>query len=171
MKKWLLNKSIPKPAFLLIIVLLSISAFLYGGITFLKMGIHYGTVSGYSMEHTLTDGTKLLYINADLKKINRGDIIAMSASMDNEPCHFVKRVIALPNESIKIKGNKVYINGELLDEPYAYYSSESQCDLSLTVPEDGYFIMGDNRMDSLDSCDFGPISKKLIVQVVLKIRK
>lgn len=169
MKEWLQRKSIPKPEFLLIVILLSIAFILQGGLLVFKIGIYYSTVSGKSMEKTLSDDSKLLLIKSDLKKIKRGDLVSIKA--DNEGSYnLLKRVIALPNENIKIKENKVYIDGQLLDEPYAYYSQSSKDDLNLTIPPDGYFVMGDNRLDSVDSRDFGPISKTLINSVALYIK-
>ncbi len=170
MKECLQRKSIPKPEFLLIVILLSIAFILQGGLLVLKICIYYSTVSGESMEKTLSDDSKLLLIKSDLKKIKRGNLVSIKA--DNEGSYnLLKRVIALPNENIKINGNKVYIDGQLLDEPYAYYSQSGKDDLNLTIPPDGYFVMGDNRLDSVDSRDFGPISKTLINSVVLKFRK
>ncbi len=171
MKEWLQRKSIPKPAFLLIVILLSIAFILQGGLSVLKIGIYYSTVSGNSMEKTLSDDSKLLLIKSDFKKIKRGDLVSIKAYNNEGSANLLKRVIALPNENIKIKENKVYIDGQLLDEPYAYYIQPSKDDLNLTVPPDGYFVMGDNRLDSVDSRTFGPISKTLISSVALKFRK
>lgn len=170
MNEWLQRRSISKPVFLLIVILLCTDFALHGGLLVLKIDIHYSTVSGDSMKKTLSDDSKLLLVKADFKEIKRGDLVSIEA-YDNKGRHdFLKRVIALPNENIKIKGKKVYINGHLLDEPYSYYRESSTDELTLTVPSDGYFVMGDNRLDSLDSRTLGPISKTLINYVVLKFK-
>lgn len=74
----------------------------------------------------------------------------------------VKRVIGLPGDVVDIHDGYVYINGEQLDEPYLHVlTNEKSLTYPLTVPEDSYFVMGDNRTVSLDSRDFGsvPIEK------------
>ncbi len=77
---------------------------------------------------------------------------------------FIKRVIALPGEHVTIKGGKVYINDELLDEPYLQdgVATEKTGEYyDLIVPEGTLFLMGDNREKSMDCRSFGcvPISK------------
>ena len=78
---------------------------------------------------------------------------------------FIKRVIGLPGEHVKIANNRVYINGELLDEPYlkkgTYTTWLDGAFVDIVVPEGTVFLMGDNRMQSTDSRRFGciPISK------------
>ena len=78
---------------------------------------------------------------------------------------YIKRVIGLPGEVLGIRGGKVYINDKLLNEPYAFHSAE---DFSLshyrlvTVPEDAYFMMGDNRESSSDSRVWGFLERKYI---------
>ena len=171
MKEWLQRKSISKPVFLLMIILISITFVLHGGILILKMGIYSGIGVGDSMMKTLSNESKLLFIKSDFKEIKRGDLVTFLINHNGENIQALKRVIALPNETIKIKENNVYIDGELLDEPYAYYIQPSKDDLNLTVPSDGYFVMGDNRIVSLDSRILGAISKTSIDSVVLKFKK
>lgn len=77
---------------------------------------------------------------------------------------FIKRVIGLPGEHLKIENNRVYINGELLDEPYLQESvltTEKGVYYDIVVPEGTVFAMGDNRTQSTDSRNFGcvPIEK------------
>ena len=75
----------------------------------------------------------------------------------------IKRIIALPGDTVEIRDNEVFVNGELLQEPYARMDPEAgrvlNGDLALlTVPEDMIFVMGDNRGKSLDSRSFGCVS-------------
>ena len=85
--------------------------------------------------------------------------------LDMGKTSYIKRVIALPGEHIKIANNSVYINGEKLDEPYlresVITSSLEGCYIDIVVPEGALFLMGDNRMQSKDSRSFGciPIEK------------
>ncbi len=85
----------------------------------------------------------------------RGDIIIFEYP-DNEEEWFIKRVIALPGETVEVRDGKVYINNSTtpLDEPYI--KEEPVEDFGpYTVPKDGYFVMGDNRNNSMmpDSAD------------------
>lgn len=96
----------------------------------------------------------------------RGEVVVFY--QDGE--YLVKRVIGLPGDEIDIRENKVWINGKPLDErDYIYiWDSTGQVvgvgiDYPLTIPEDHYFVLGDNRPDSSDSRYFGPISRKQIV--------
>jgi signal peptidase I len=80
--------------------------------------------------------------------------------------HFVKRVVGLPGDRLKIAGNHVVVNGERLDEPYARLSPCTDvCNLprEITIPPDHYFMLGDNRGESDDSRDWGPVPRDDLV--------
>ena len=113
-------------------------------------------VIGPSMEPNFNQGDILMLdkVTYRFSSVKRGDVISFSYSGTK---YLIKRVIGLPGESVEIKDNKVYINGMILEE---YYLTNSECpDFSITslgeekVPIDSYFVMGDNRSDSLDSRD------------------
>ncbi|MEG1536866.1 MAG: signal peptidase I [Clostridiales bacterium] len=92
---------------------------------------------------------KLAYIGEKIPQ--RGDIVVFTAPAEmNSRFDFVKRVIGLPGETLEIKDNAVYINGEALVEDYIYEAPLYTYG-PVTVPEDCYFMMGDNRNSSLDS--------------------
>lgn len=96
----------------------------------------------------------------------RGDVIVFKAPPEiSEEDEYIKRVIAVPGERVRVSGGHVYINDELLKEDYladtVYTAGGSflKDDQEYTVPEGKYFVMGDNRPHSLDSRFFGPITK------------
>ena len=104
---------------------------------------------------------KIKYNKNDIKRF---DIVVVK--MDKEL--LIKRVIGLPNEEIKYVDNKLYINGEYIKEPFlnddVYTTNFSLDDFKLKkIPENCYFVMGDNREVSLDSRTFGCFSKDKIL--------
>jgi len=110
-------------------------------------------ISG-SMEDTLQIddvylGSRLSYVFGDPE---RGEIVFFKFP-DNEEETFVKRVIGLPGEKIEIRDGKVYINdaAEPLYEPYLRETPRNEDFGPVVVPEDSYFMMGDNRNHSSDS--------------------
>lgn len=75
---------------------------------------------------------------------------------DDERIRLIKRVIGVPGDTIDIRDKKVYINGELLDEPYIKGETYPKSMVfPLVIPEHQFFVMGDNRENSMDSRDFG----------------
>lgn len=113
-------------------------------------------VDGDSMKNTLKNGDILLLYK--LSSINRFDIIVLDEERDNEK--IIKRVIGLPGDTVAIKKGKIYINDKVIDDEYAY-GETSDYD-KVTLGDDEYFILGDNRLISKDSRYFGPIKEKEI---------
>ena len=122
-------------------------------------------VSGHSMEPNFQNGdyiltNKLVYKMRDPK---RGDIVIFK-SPSNKDIDYIKRVIGLPGEIVMLKDQHFYINGVLLEERYEYNKpvygeSFMQEGEEIDVPQDHYFVVGDNRPGSSDSREFGPVSK------------
>ena len=108
-------------------------------------------VDGDSMKNTLKNGEILLLYK--LSSIDRFDIIVLDEEKDNEK--IIKRVIGLPGETVAIKKGKIYINDKVIDDEYAY--GETSDYNKVTLRDDEYFILGDNRLISKDSRYFGPI--------------
>ena len=105
-------------------------------------------VSGDSMSPTLGHDEIVVMLKTD--SLKRGDLIGFYY----QGKILLKRVIALPEDEVVIDGEgNVYVNEELLDEPYVTEKSLRDCDLEFpfTVPGDGYFVMGDKRTNSADS--------------------
>ena len=108
-------------------------------------------VDGDSMKNTLKNGDILLLYK--LSSIDRFDIIVLDEEKDNEK--IIKRVIGLPGETVAIKKGKIYINDKVIDDEYAYGQTSDYN--KVTLKDDEYFILGDNRLISKDSRYFGPI--------------
>lgn len=110
-------------------------------------------VSGDSMTNTLQNGEKLLLSSA-AGNPKYGDIVVIRR---DGATPLIKRVIGLPGDKIFINNStgEVFRNGEKLDEPYVKggYTPSKGLDAVYTVPEGGIFVMGDNRINSLDSRD------------------
>ncbi|QTM98650.1 signal peptidase I [Sediminibacillus dalangtanensis] len=131
-------------------------------------------VDGKSMEPTLYD-ENLIMVNKmayDLHNINRFDVIVFHA---NEKEDYVKRVIGTPGDTIEYKNDRLYLNGEPVEEEYLEPFKKDDGkplteDFSLDgvtgeseVPEGKLFVMGDNRRESLDSRYFGFVSQDEVV--------
>lgn len=105
-------------------------------------------ISGTSMEPSLKSGDIVVLLKGS--KLERGDLCSFSYSNKL----LIKRVIGLPGDSVYIDADgSVYINGGLLEEPYISEKALGECDLEFpyTVPENTYFLMGDQRASSIDS--------------------
>ena len=113
-------------------------------------------VNGTSMYPTL-EGNEIMLLNK-LGTIDRFDIVVLK--LDGENNNLIKRIIGLPGEKVEIKDNEIYINDELLVDDYGYgvtYNIDA-----VTLADDEYFILGDNRIVSLDSRVFGKINRSEI---------
>lgn len=114
-------------------------------------------VDGSSMKNTLKDNDILLLYK--LGSIKRNDIVVLDESYDNEI--IIKRIIGLPGETVAIKNGKIYVNNKEYDDKFAY-GETSDYD-KITLGDDEYFILGDNRIVSKDSRYFGPVKEKEII--------
>ncbi|MDR3563833.1 MAG: signal peptidase I [Negativicutes bacterium] len=108
-------------------------------------------VEGPSMRPTLLNGERLV-VNKFIyrfKTPERGDVLVFRFPKDPSR-DFIKRVIAIPGDTIEIKDSRVFLNGQLQNEPYILERSRIPFPLK-TVPEGHIFVMGDNRNNSEDS--------------------
>lgn len=115
------------------------------------------SVSGHSMETTLQDGDQLIVdkISYRFRDPKRYDIIVFPYQYE-ENVFYIKRIIGLPGETIQVKDGYTYINGERLESDiYGLETMESGGIASepITLGEDEYFVLGDNRNNSQDSRD------------------
>ncbi len=126
-------------------------------------------VSGSSMETTLSDGDNLLVdkITYRFSEPKRFDIIVFPFQYDTDT-YYIKRIIGMPGETVQIDydGN-IYINGSLMEESYGreVIQNPGRAAEPITLGEDEYFVMGDNRNNSSDSRDpsVGNIHRKDII--------
>ena len=127
-------------------------------------------VSGYSMEPTLDSGDFIITEKLSFRFGNpeAGEIIVLKNPRD-ESQDFIKRIIAVPGDTIKISSNTVFLNGQPLKENYLPPDTMTRSGAFLTegslvqVANNQYFVFGDNRNRSSDSRDWGPITKEEIV--------
>lgn len=144
------------PYIIIVVVVLLIKSFLVAPVR----------VVGPSMEHTLLNGDIMILdkISYRFNEIKRFDIVVVNS---NEGL-IIKRVIGLPGDKIEYKNNKLYINGEYYKEDYLDGDIKTS-DFILeeligneTIPQDYYFVLGDNREESKDSRTIGLIKEKQI---------
>ena len=83
----------------------------------------------------------------------RGDIIAFKPNGRENAHYYIKRIVGLPGETVQIKDNDIYINGEIISDPYAKDSMSTAgiAEEPITLGEDEFFVLGDHRSVSLDS--------------------
>lgn len=122
-------------------------------------------VDGASMEPNFHDNEFILVnkISYLISTPKRGDPIIIRFPGDPDHKKYIKRVIALPGETIEIRDTKVYINNKKLDEYYLAPNTPTYPDLKKTLAAEEYFLMGDNRTNSSDSRVWGPCPKKDII--------
>ncbi len=110
-------------------------------------------VDGDSMYNTLNDNDIVLL--SKLSSIDRFDIIVLKENDNNAT--IIKRVIGMPGDKVKIRNNKIYINNKIIEDDYAYGETSDYDEI--TLGDDEYFVLGDNRLISKDSRYFGAIKK------------
>lgn len=114
-------------------------------------------VSGISMRKTLENEESLLVekVTYHFKDPSRFDIITFYPKGRDHKEYYIKRVIGLPGETVQITGNTVYINGEVLEEHYGREAMQTGgiAEEPIKLGDDEFFVLGDNRNDSIDSRD------------------
>lgn len=131
-----------------IIVAAVVIALFFNNVIIANSRVPTGSMENTIMSHSRVIGSRLAYINSEPE---RGDVVIFKFP-DNREVYYVKRVIGLPGETVNVVDGKVYINDSQtpLDEPYLPEPMEGSYG-PYTVPEGCYFMMGDNRNNSLDA--------------------
>ncbi len=130
-------------------------------------------VNGASMEPNFSNNNYLLVdeLTYRLREPKRGEVIVFKYPGD-ESTFYIKRVIGLPGERIEVKDGiiKVYdevnLNGLTIKENYLPSGLSTRGDSSVTLKDDEYYVMGDNRAYSFDSRSWGPLNKKELIGLV-----
>lgn len=121
-------------------------------------------VEGTSMQPELRDQDRV-FVNKfayHFESISRGDVVVFHYPLDPSKS-YIKRVIALPGDTLRISDGRVYVNGKRIAEPYVPVNYRDDRSYPTTViPAHDYFVMGDHRSISSDSRDFGPVNRNVI---------
>jgi len=121
-------------------------------------------VEGTSMAPLLSDQERI-FINKFVYRfepIDRGDVVVFWYPLDRSKS-FIKRVIGLPGETVQIRQGAVYVDGNMVPEPYVPRQYEDVSDFGpVRVEMDHYFVMGDHRISSNDSRVFGSVASRFI---------
>lgn len=119
-------------------------------------------VDGLSMVPTLKDGEFVLVNKLAYKfgQPGQGDVIVFHFPRDPEQ-DYIKRIIGLPGDLVRIEQGQVFVNGVALDEPYIADAPDYQSEWN--VPEGTLFVLGDNRNNSSDSHSWGPVPIEQVV--------
>jgi signal peptidase I len=125
-------------------------------------------IDGSSMEPTLQNNEFVLVskLNYKFGKPERGDVIVFDFPQ-NITEEYIKRVIGLPGEVVTIENGKIYVNGQILNEPYI--ETAPRYEGEWTVMEDSLFVLGDNRNNSSDSHNWGFVPLENVVGEALLI--
>jgi len=127
-------------------------------------------VKGASMEPNFHDYQYLIIdeISYRFNQPQRGDVVVFKYPVDPSQ-YFIKRVIGLPDEQIKINDGQItiinsnYPNGVLLNESYLPFGLKTNGNADIILDSQHYFLLGDNRSNSLDSRVFGPVNRNYII--------
>ena len=129
----------------------------------LQATVQVSVVVGSSMESSLHDGQRLLVNKAAyfFNEPKGGDIIVFHPPNNPQAAPYIKRVIGLPGNTVEIKGGIVYVNDSPQDEPYAKPPNYTLPQKK--IPEDNYFVLGDNRNNSNDSHNDWTVPRQNII--------
>jgi signal peptidase I len=124
-------------------------------------------VNGASMEPNFTNNEYVVVdeITYHFDSPARGQVVVFHDPLDEKE-YFIKRIIGLPGDAVSIHDGKVYINGNVLDEPYLPSGLVLAEYAPYKLGPDKFFVMGDNRPESFDSRSWGSVDRSEIVGVV-----
>jgi signal peptidase I len=141
-----------------LLIAVAVSAFI---ILFLYQPVR---VEGTSMLPQLEDQDRLFIdkIAYRVGEIHQGDVVVFEYPRDHSKS-YIKRVIAMPGDTLRIDHGRVYVNEKRLPEPYVPARfQDDRSEAEIVLPPNEYWMMGDHRSISSDSRDFGPVDRRLI---------
>ena len=151
--------------FLDVLETLILSVLLFVGINAVSARIR---VDGHSMEPTLQSG-EFVIVNKLAYKFSQpeiSDVIVFHYPRDPEQ-EYIKRIIGLSGDHVTISNGAVYVNDQFIEEPYI--AAEPQYQSEWDVPENSLFVLGDNRNNSSDSHNWGPVPMENLVGKALVV--
>jgi len=119
--------------------------------------VRFVEIISSSMEPTLKPGDRVVVVKKDI--LRRYDIVIIDAPKGKKEI-LTKRIIGLPSETIEVKDGDVFINGKKINEPYI--KERPVYSIKVEIPENSYFLLGDNRNKSEDSSVWGPVDISFI---------
>ena len=123
---------------------------------------NFSVVRGSSMAPRIHDGDRILidHFSYMFAEVHRGDIVVLKYPLDPS-VDYIKRVIGLPGDEILLEDGRVWVNGDLVDEPYVDVP-DNMTRMRVRVKPAHFFVLGDNRRRSCDSREFGLVPKDYV---------
>lgn len=141
------------------------SAVLFAGFLMYSVGMRTSVI-GVSMEGTLYNGQQILVnrLSYAIFSPNVGDIIVFQPNGNRDSHFYVKRVVAVPGDTVQIRDGKLYVNGIVTDYEYDKIMDPGIVENEMILEQDEYFVMGDNCNNSEDSRsgNIGPVRREVI---------
>jgi signal peptidase I len=124
---------------------------------------HLSVVRGSSMAPGIRDGDRIVidHLSYVVGEVERGDIVVLEYPLD-PAIDYIKRVIGVPGDVVRVDGDRVWVNGAEIEEPYVG-ARDPRTHLLVEVQPETYFVLGDNRRHSSDSRDFGLVPRANLV--------
>jgi signal peptidase I len=121
--------------------------------------VHFSVVRGCSMVPVLQDGDRLVVdrLLPRLAGFHRFDVVILAAPAD-ATVDYVKRIVGMPGDRIRLAAGKLWLNGVETEEPFLHVADPT-ADVEFDVPAGQYFVLGDNRPISSDSREFGCVAE------------
>jgi len=122
-------------------------------------------VKGQSMEPNFENGNYLIIDELSFRfRDPRREEVVVFRYPRNPSQRFIKRIIGLPGEKIEIKAGSIMVNDQILDESeYLPFGLQTPGNIQISLNENEYFVLGDNRISSFDSRQWGPLPRKNII--------
>lgn len=131
-----------------------------------KIFVSKAIVNGPSMEPTYYDGEVVHSKTVKINEIKRGDVILLYPQTIFIGPIYIKRVVAIPGDTVQIKDGKLYVNEEEIKSTFPDMEYSGVAENKITLDESSFFVLGDNRNNSNDSRQLGPISFSHIIGIV-----